>query len=235
MKRRGPLMLVLLVAVALLATLVVSAAMTGVAEAQSQTIQVGGSSSWTDTGFSVTAGETLAMTATGTIYFRRDNKLGEVPDGGACAVPQSRFTASTFSCYSLIGKVGTSGTPFEVGASYSDVFQSSGELYLLANDNVGAFGNNTGSWTVAISDTITVVTTAAVSAPTTVAPVVIRAVTPAVTTPSTSLAFTGLGEGFQILALVGLILLLLGTAIYFCAGYFFGGELRSMALWLMRR
>ncbi len=229
MKSRRTSLSVLLLGVVLLATTGI-AAMAGVAQAQSMSIQVGGSPTWTNTGFAVTAGETLSITASGTIYFRRYNMLSADPNGGACAVPHSEFTAPTLKCYSLIGRVGTTGIPFEIGESYSSPFPSSGELYLLANDNNGAFGNNSSEWTIVISDSVVVVTTTVAptttSPPTTVAPVV----TKAVTAPPTALAFTGLGLGFQITALVGLFLLLIGTVLYFDSN-----ALRYVARWFVRR
>ncbi len=226
MKSRRTSLWVLLLGVVLLATTGV-AAMAGIAQAQSMTIKVGGSPTWTDTGFAVTAGETLSMTATGTIYFRRYDMLSADPNGGACAVPHSQFTAPTLKCYSLIGKVGATGVPFEVGASYSSPFPSSGELFLLANDNNGAFGNNSSEWTIVINDTVVVVTTTV--APTTTSPPTTVAVTHAVTSPAKSLAFTGLGVGFQIMALVGFFFLLIGAVLYFDSN-----ALRGAARWFVR-
>jgi PA-IL-like protein len=229
MKSRRTSLSVLLLGVVLLATTGL-VAMSGVAQASTTTVQVGGTPTWTDTGFAVTAGETLSMTASGTVFFRRFDRLGADPDGGSCAVPHSEFTAPDLTCYSLIGRVGTGGTPFEVGESYSQPFPISGELFLLANDNNGAFGNNSSMWTVVINDTVVLVTTTiapttTTSPPTTVAPVV----TKAVTSPSTSLAFTGLGLGFQIMALVGFVLLLIGALLYFEPD-----ALRNVSRWFLR-
>jgi hypothetical protein len=229
MKSRRTSLSVLLLGVVLLATAAL-AAMSGVAQAQSMTIQVGGSPTWTDTGFAVTAGETLSITASGTIYFRRYEMLSANPNGGACAVPHSQFTAPTLKCYSLIGRVGTAGTPFEVGESYSSPFPSSGELYLLANDNNGAFGNNSSEWTVVINDSVVVVTTTVAPTTTTSPTTTVATVTKAVTAPTKSLAFTGLGEGFQITALVGFFLLLIGAVLYFDAD-----APRRVARWFVRR
>jgi hypothetical protein len=62
-----------------------------------------------------------------------------------------KFVAPGLPCWSLIGRIGQSGTIFEVGSSKSFVAASSGEVYLGVNDNY--FGDNSGSWTASISIT----------------------------------------------------------------------------------
>ena len=58
------------------------------------------------------------------------------------------FPAPQFPCWSLIGRIGTNGALFEVGASTTFQAQTAGELYLGINDN--NLGDNSGIWTVAI-------------------------------------------------------------------------------------
>jgi hypothetical protein len=112
---------------------------------------------WDDTGLSVTAGETLAITATGEMDYNTNNTCATPtsctvgPNGSdpGVACTGQPVTAPELPCNSLIGKIGTSGTPFEVGSSFSIASVSApGELYLGVND--GYFADNTLGWTATI-------------------------------------------------------------------------------------
>ena len=140
------------------------------------------------------------------------------------------FSVPSAPCYSLVGKVGADGTPFEVGASYSTpAVATSGELYFGPNDN--RYPDNRGTWTaVVIGGTPTPATyvSKAPPAPSTTVPPVHTV--PAVAAPSASLAFTGAGPKLWALGIGGLILALVGLIMYF-----FGGNLRRVLLWLLGR
>lgn len=201
------------------ATFFVDAATQVPGSATPTTLQLGTASTWVDTGLSFTAGQTLTITATGTVYFRAHNQLPAHPSGHKACFGPPTFTAPGLRCYSLIGEIGTNGTPFEVGLSYSAPAPASGELFLNDNDNENA-GNNSGDWTVVIGGTLTATTTP----PTTAA-------TPVVATKA--LAFTGPGTVQQAMGVVGLVLLLIGLGLYFF-GDFLGGEVRRVVAWLLR-
>lgn len=61
------------------------------------------------------------------------------------------FAAPGLVPWSLVGKIGPSGTPFEIGAGTTITAASSGDLYLSVNDN--NFSDNSGDWNVSIQDT----------------------------------------------------------------------------------
>ena len=117
------------------------------------TVTVPSTSPWQDSGVSLTAGTVVTMTASGTI--------GGVPDSGspagspwpACVPPTEMFSygplvQNGLPCWSLIGKFGTTGQPFEVGTD-STITSPGGELYLSVNDNY--FADNSGSWSAHIA------------------------------------------------------------------------------------
>jgi hypothetical protein len=54
------------------------------------------------------------------------------------------------TCWSLVGRIGD-GAPFQVGTGVSFSVETAGRLYLGANDEIHAFGNNSGNWTVDIT------------------------------------------------------------------------------------
>jgi hypothetical protein len=61
------------------------------------------------------------------------------------------WTAYGLACWSLIGKIGTEGTPFEVGKllEYTVPASQAGELYLGFNDSY--YPDNEGSYNVQVS------------------------------------------------------------------------------------
>jgi len=125
----------------------------------STTVSVPGNQLWTDAGVALVAGETVTMTASGSIYVGGRIPAWEnvTPSGvplPQCGVgKQSPFPAANLACFSLMGAISGAGTPascssvtcFEVGDSVTFTAAVSGELYLGVNDN--GVGNNTGKWT----------------------------------------------------------------------------------------
>jgi hypothetical protein len=57
--------------------------------------------------------------------------------------------AAELPCWSLIGRVGPSGAPFEVGSKITMTAAAAGEFYLGVNDNF--FGDNSGAWSATIT------------------------------------------------------------------------------------
>ncbi len=105
---------------------------------------------FTDTGAQVSTGEKLDIVSTGTITWSTSclSNCNATPNGtpwNAClATPGGTFTAPGLPCWSLIGKIGTTGVPFEVGSALKFSAPYSGELYLGVNDNY--YPDNAGSW-----------------------------------------------------------------------------------------
>src|SRR5262249_43720478 len=115
------------------------------------------SSAWVDTGIAIPAGgvATLAVTGNGRCGSLSDcpprsplgsgvtcaaRTLGSLPAGpGGGAIPYGAVAA----------RVGTSGKPFQVGAS--GTVNGPGELFLLYNDCAGYYADNSGSFTVTVT------------------------------------------------------------------------------------
>ena len=149
---------VLLAASALL-TVVAAPASIAHAEPTKQPVAVNVSSSqrWTKTGLTVKTGETITISASGTM------SLGPAPIeslGPAGKPPvfcadliklegKTRpFPAPGLDCWSLIGMIG-SDQPFQVGSHTSFSATSDGELLLGLNDN--RLEDNSGSWSATVS------------------------------------------------------------------------------------
>jgi hypothetical protein len=112
---------------------------------------------WNDTGLTVTAGETLTVASSGSINVGLCGSTSATclttPNGTAWAVCAHDlpppFTAPGLACWSLIGKVGTNGTPFQLGTSLTFTAPASGELFVGINDNY--YPDNIGSWDVTVT------------------------------------------------------------------------------------
>jgi hypothetical protein len=103
----------------------------------------------TATGVQLAKGEKILITARGTMnwYTGGCNGCTSTPDGRPCIGPG--FYAVYLPCYSLIGRIGPRGSPFEVGSYKSVIADSSGELFLGVNDN--GYPDNTGEWVATLS------------------------------------------------------------------------------------
>ena len=105
---------------------------------------------WNDSGVSVALGKKVIISASGTVVLCD----GCAPSGpaGTPSKTTSEFNggwaAPGLVPWSLVGKIGTSGVPFEIGADLTFIAGSSGELYLSVNDNY--FPDNSGSWSATL-------------------------------------------------------------------------------------
>src|SRR5262249_54840913 len=144
-------------------------------------ITVPSTAPWTDTGIMVPANSLLGITATGVVRYgtMSPDQVGDA--NGTNFDGQQFFSTAVLpnaTIISLIGKIGGTtnvgdGTPVPegkpgngagyVGAAYSEVISSSGELFLGYNDQVPLFGDNSGSFSVTVS--ITPIITLGLAAP----------------------------------------------------------------------
>lgn len=121
-----------------------------------QIVSVPGTSEWYDTGININSVDTIIITASGNIKIAGSDYYGQTPDG---VIETSSSDIAKLLCpstnrkYSLIGKIGSSGSCFVIGSSKILTASSSGTLYLSVNDRVGTFWDNSGSWTVNINIT----------------------------------------------------------------------------------
>jgi hypothetical protein len=113
---------------------------------------------FTDTGLDVQQGATITIHAGGQVQYRsrhvRKADPDGVPWGKACRDIASQASSAPFpapglSCWSLVGKIGADGKPFEVGKSATFLARTNGKLLLGINDNY--LPDNSGSWVVAVS------------------------------------------------------------------------------------
>lgn len=90
------------------------------------------------------AGQRYYFTATGSASFDCLNFVDAdgLPNGAG--VTDTNVHCSTLHPWSLVGEV--NGTCIQLGTSGSFAAPSTGELFLLMNDDVGLFGNNCGAW-----------------------------------------------------------------------------------------
>jgi YD repeat-containing protein len=102
---------------------------------------------WQGTGVTVTAGQTVSVTANGTwtsgTAFTANGDPATVVEGTNCPLSGAHLMA-------LVGKVGVNGTPFLIGQARTFTAPASGELYLAPNDNWYSLWDNSGSLSVAV-------------------------------------------------------------------------------------
>lgn len=126
------------------------------AAADESAVSIPGSTMWMDTGIIIDVGDSVDITADGTIYIAGSDP-GKSPDGATgCiatadnSIPPGPFLAPGLVCWSLVGQVGAS-EPFQVGSSASFKATSAGELRLGVNDNF--YGDNRGAWNAVVAVT----------------------------------------------------------------------------------
>ncbi len=123
------------------------------------TITVQPNRAWTDTGIDLSASDTAAITASGTIRIAASERIALRQPGGFvpnCSTPRKLFGAPAgpvpapqLSCWSLIGRVGAGGPIFEIGMKGSVPPGSAGRLYLGMNND--SFAQNSGFWTAVVT------------------------------------------------------------------------------------
>jgi len=106
-------------------------------------IVVPGNVAWTDTGLDVQAQQQLVVNATGELVANPENKTS--PDGFLAKPEWRKYNLFAQAPHmALIGRIGTDGRPFLVGAAFRAPAPASGRLFLGINDrdtanNKGAF------------------------------------------------------------------------------------------------
>ena len=108
--------------------------------------------SWNNTGYTYTAGTELFIYAFGAHADNPNNDNWVETPAGHSHIPTSGHPLNGVPENGLIGKIGTSGTPFYIGAGGKMVLSDneSGDLYLEVND--GDISNNVGELFIHIFD-----------------------------------------------------------------------------------
>ncbi|MGA8231014.1 MAG: hypothetical protein WB795_06000, partial [Candidatus Acidiferrales bacterium] len=118
---------------------------------------------WTATGIHLSSGQRVTISGDGSIITNLNGAAstpsGTNPDCRVAGPVRIPFVVPELPCWSLIGRVGRSGEPFEVGAKIIFTAGAAGELYLGVNDNF--FGDNSGAWSATITTGPPSVTSAA--------------------------------------------------------------------------
>jgi len=120
----------------------------GLAWAKNVTIQAT-NSGWTNTGISISSGDSLSVNTTGLIRICCGSSPLDIDADGEDVPYQNSFPGPNLPAYSLIAKVGQNGTPFFVGVKYSSVMSETGILYFIVNDS--DHWDNTGFFSADVS------------------------------------------------------------------------------------
>lgn len=123
---------------------------------QSKTIPIVLTQPWTQTGLTITQGQSVRITAEGTMDWcscptccqgakRKGTPTTATPDGASCS--SKGFAFPDLPCWALVGRIGN-GKPFNVGSSLTFTAETSGELFLGVNDSY--YPDNAGDWKAAI-------------------------------------------------------------------------------------
>lgn len=117
-------------------------------EEYERTVIVSGSTQWMDTGLTVSIGDIMTFTASGTVVY--DNKGNSCGPGGASWTDTHDKEDPLWvqPHAGLIGKIKETGLPFFIGESYTVKAGSSGILFLGINDYW--YQGNSGEFTVTI-------------------------------------------------------------------------------------
>ncbi len=113
-------------------------------------INVSANQPWMDSGTQMVAGQTYRISAGGIAYFAGDDGSAVGP-GGQPHPAGANAVAPGLTAYSLVGKIGPAGIPFQVGPRRTIVAPATGELYLSMNDEATAFNDNRGAWVATIT------------------------------------------------------------------------------------
>jgi hypothetical protein len=107
---------------------------------------------WLNTGVNLTDGQTLTISAAGTVNTNggKPNGITLSPDGQTknplCyAFNSANCLMSDVFWGTLVGKI-ENGAPFKVGSQLQLSVSNSGNLYLAVNDNEGFFSDNSGAF-----------------------------------------------------------------------------------------
>jgi hypothetical protein len=107
-------------------------------ESKTATI-AGNNNSWVEVGVNLQQGSRLFISTTGSIQWSTNNFSG--PSGVASG---NNILYSGIPQSALVGRIGTTGTPFYVGDYYNSFANENGSLFLSINDN--AKNDNSGSY-----------------------------------------------------------------------------------------
>jgi hypothetical protein len=119
--------------------------------------------SFTDTGIDLTLNESFSITATGSAEWTHTSpstgpsgyRFSQSNGTRTCGYDQYHpyevpsFLAPGLNCWSLVGRIGTTGVIFPVGTSLKMPAPYSGELYLAFNDDY--YPNNSGDFVATIT------------------------------------------------------------------------------------
>jgi len=116
---------------------------------QSLQVQIILTQPWTPTGLNLVHEQKVRISALGVMDYYPGHCHGgctATPDGSRCTLWDMKVIY--LPCWSLMGRIGTNGKPFQVGRSKDLVVTQSGELFLGVNDSY--YPDNRGSWVATV-------------------------------------------------------------------------------------
>jgi Ca2+-binding EF-hand superfamily protein len=117
----------------------------GTAATSGQVIAVGGDREWVDTGITLTAGDTVTISADGQIRLSRENRTGISAAGAGNRIPDATIPSAPVG--GLVARFGNSAPVF-IGQNRTMRVPRSGRLFLGVNDSY--FDDNTGQFNVRV-------------------------------------------------------------------------------------
>jgi hypothetical protein len=120
-------------------------------------VQVPAEAGWVDSGFAVTAGTPVAISASGRATTAPPSDIGAQSGPDGQSTPCSNFDGQSPCALdgapygALIGRIGPDGPAFLVGSRLQLLPDRDGVLYLAVNDNLPHYADNRGGFKVSIS------------------------------------------------------------------------------------
>ena len=108
---------------------------------------------WQDTGISIATGDVIQISANDyvQVWTGANPPIFETPLGAPDTdVPNNLFVNGLYY-RGLIGKIGSSGTPFNIGVGTIFEATQSGNIYMAINESTGGTADNAGSWNVLVT------------------------------------------------------------------------------------
>lgn len=111
-------------------------------------VNVAGTQPWTDSGLDLRAGDRVHITATGTVFHNLPTASSAGPDGAPDPNLRQFNVLADANHAGLLGRLGESGDPFQVGSDSTFAAPTAGRLYLGVNDR--GVDNNSGAFVATV-------------------------------------------------------------------------------------
>jgi hypothetical protein len=126
---------------------------------QTSSAVLAANAAWAPTGIEVKAGDQIQISAEGRWAATNPRQLSANvtsfvgPDGYPQTAGTKGLVLESANYGALIGRVGETGTPFLIGASFTGAAESDGPLFVAMNDLPGQYQDNVGRLSISVSVT----------------------------------------------------------------------------------